>query len=92
MLPCQIAIRFDRVPEDSTLDDTPGTRLAVGAVQVGLAIVFVPAMLAILVGVGVYMVFEWAYLRAGVAIDSRGGPLASSPGPWERRPSMTTTR
>jgi hypothetical protein len=45
-----------------------GMRLLLGLVQAALATVFLPALFLILALVGIYMAFEWVFLRGDAVI------------------------
>jgi hypothetical protein len=55
------------------------TRCVLGAIQTGLAIVFVPGAVLILILVGLYMIGEWTVLQVGRLISYLGRHSTANP-------------
>ncbi len=79
MLTFRSNIRNDRGSARGILEEDLETRLLLGVVQIALATLFVPAWTLILIVVGLYMIAEWAALRAAAAIRFVGRHRAASP-------------
>jgi hypothetical protein len=56
---------IDRKHELTAQGDDFRTRFILGAIQIGLAIVFVPCAVLIAMLVGLYMIAEWTILHVG---------------------------
>jgi hypothetical protein len=87
MQPTSTAFRIDPEHEAKGSGDDLRTRLLLGLIQIGLAIVFVPVAILILIVVGVFMIVEWTAFRGGRAIRSCSRPAPERPG----NPTRTKT-
>jgi hypothetical protein len=93
VIPRHEALRLDQERKVNTRGDDLQTRFLLGAIQIGLATVFVPSVTVILILVGLYTIAEWMILRVGDMIRCLRRHSTANPFHWVRDLlRMTTVR
>ena len=88
MTTCQRYARIDLRAEWPGADHRIKTWLVFTAIRIGLALVFLPCVVAILLLVELYVIAEWMTLRFGAAVSCVGSRRATNgvrsalPTPW----------